>query len=62
MMMAEEIRKWFHEWRRRNTVSGDFGLHRTCSRPTDGSELLVRLIHVPGTVWQSLTEVQRPLG
>ncbi len=26
------------------------------------AELLGRLIHVPGTVWQPLTEVQPPLG
>ncbi len=36
MMMAEEIRKWFHEWRRRNTVSGDLRLQQTGPRPTDG--------------------------
>jgi len=34
--MAEDIRKWFREWRRRNTATGDMGLHQTCSRPTDG--------------------------
>jgi hypothetical protein len=26
--MVEEIRKWFREWRRRNTVTGDLGLQR----------------------------------
>ncbi len=34
--MVEEIRKWFREWRRGNTVTGDLGLQRARPRPTDG--------------------------
>jgi hypothetical protein len=29
--MVEEIRKWFREWRRRNTVTGALGLQRASS-------------------------------
>jgi hypothetical protein len=29
--MVEEIRKWFREWRRRITVTGDLGLQRASS-------------------------------
>ncbi len=32
--MSEEIRKWFHEWRWRHTVTG-VGLQRTCPRTTN---------------------------
>ncbi len=34
--MADEIRRWFREWRQRNTVTGDLGLQQTGPRPTDG--------------------------
>ena len=30
--MAEEIRRWFREWRRRNTVTGDLGLQRASTK------------------------------
>jgi hypothetical protein len=33
--MIEEVRKWFREWRRRNTVTGDLGLQGAVARPTD---------------------------
>ncbi len=33
--LAEEIRKWFREWRRRNTVTGDLGLQGTGAKSTD---------------------------
>ncbi len=33
--MAEEIRKWFREWRRRNTVTSDLGLQQTGAKSTD---------------------------
>ena len=36
--MAEEIRKWFREWRRRNTVAGDLGLQGAVTRPTDAPQ------------------------
>jgi hypothetical protein len=34
--MAEEIRKWFREWRRRNTITVDVGLQQMGPGPTDG--------------------------
>ncbi len=34
--MAEEIRKWFREWRRRNTETGDLGLQQSGPRPAEG--------------------------
>ena len=33
--MAEEIRKWFRDWRRRITVSGDADLQQTGAKSTD---------------------------
>ena len=33
--MAEEIRKWFREWRRRNTVTGDADLQQVGGNSTD---------------------------
>ena len=33
--MVEEIRKWFREWRRRNTVTSDLGLQRAGASSTE---------------------------
>ncbi len=51
--MAEEIRKWFREWRWRNTATGDVGLQQTGPRPTDGLWAVARLI-LPAWGWRSL--------
>ena len=33
--MADEIRKWFRDWRRRNAVTGELGLRQAGAKSTD---------------------------
>ncbi len=47
--IAEEIRKWFREWRPRNTVTGDLGPTGDGTTPTDAPQGRSKLIYAPPT-------------